>query len=213
MSKLLSNLTSRLSFAHLGVGARSGRASSDDDTTDGDKKSKKAKAGDDDEGDDPEKKPAAESGQELDGAEDPNAEGDDDDAQATSHASKDDSGKGGDEDDDDPDEEMKGKSAAAQARRREQARCAAIFAHSAAGKNPQLAANLAFKTRMSRGEALAILEGTPAPAPSRAAHPGRGAQNPNLSAAPAPQASKQQSVDASWEAARARNEAIYGPRK
>ncbi|NVI06356.1 phage tail protein [Paraburkholderia sp. JPY454] len=43
---------------------------------------------------------------------------------------------------------MRGKSAVARARRREQARCAAIMGSKHAARNVELAANLAFKTRM-----------------------------------------------------------------
>lgn len=59
--------------------------------------------------------------------------------------------------DEDDESEMRGDSEAAQARRRENARCAAIFASPAAAKNPALAASLAFDTRMTRKEAIAVL--------------------------------------------------------
>ncbi|MBB5444644.1 MULTISPECIES: hypothetical protein [unclassified Paraburkholderia] len=109
----------------------------------------------------------------------------------------------GEQDDTDPDaedddEEMRGKSAAARARLREQARCAAIFASPAAGRNPMLAANLAFKTRMSRAEALATLEGTPAP--SSASHASRAARNPNLGVDAGAKQSPQQALAARWDA-------------
>jgi hypothetical protein len=105
--------------------------------------------------------------------------------------------------DDDPsaeddEEEMRGKSAAARARRRERARCAAIFASPAAARNPVLAANLAFTTEMSRRSAIAMLEGTPAPA--SASHATRAARNPNLSADGGAKPSQQQALAARWDA-------------
>ncbi|SEI42415.1 hypothetical protein [Paraburkholderia diazotrophica] len=106
------------------------------------------------------------------------------------------------DDDSDPDAEddegeMRGKSAAARARRREQARCAAIMGSKAAARNPVLAANLAFKTRMTRDEAIATLEGTPAPA--SAAHSNRAARNPNLGADGGTKPSRQQALAARWD--------------
>ncbi|WP_342616979.1 hypothetical protein [Rhodoferax sp. GW822-FHT02A01] len=62
----------------------------------------------------------------------------------------------------DPPEEMRGSSPIAVARRRERARCAAIIGHDAAASNMVLAANLAFKTRMTRAEAMAVLADTAA---------------------------------------------------
>ncbi|MDE8344639.1 MAG: hypothetical protein POH28_00485 [Acidocella sp.] len=65
------------------------------------------------------------------------------------------------EDDDDPVNEMRGRSPAAKARRKERARCAAIFASTAAARNPNMAAHLAFNTLLSRKEAIAILKTAP----------------------------------------------------
>jgi hypothetical protein len=73
----------------------------------------------------------------------------------------------GDEDEDGDDDsdgaDMRNRSAGA-ARLRERARCAAIFADKAAGRNPALAATLAFCTSLPRSEAVAVLRagGTPA---------------------------------------------------
>lgn len=103
-----------------------------------------------------------------------------------------------DPDAEDDDEEMRGKSAVARARLREQARCAAIFASRAAARNPMLAANLAFKTRMTRAEAIATLEGTPAPA--SASHTNRAARNPNLGVDGGSKPSRQQALAARWDA-------------
>ncbi|KWN77067.1 hypothetical protein [Burkholderia stagnalis] len=106
------------------------------------------------------------------------------------------------DDDSDPDAEddegeMRGKSSAARARRREQARCAAIMGSKAAGRNPVLAANLAFKTRMTRAEAIATLEGTPAA--TSAAYSNRAARNPSLGADGGAKPSRQQALAARWD--------------
>jgi hypothetical protein len=189
---LARKVASALSFAHLaGLGRAKPAASAEDD----DPKKKDdpgATAEDEDpEKDDKEKK-------------DPEAKAEDDDPAAAGGdpEKKDDEkdkAKGavaaGDEDDDK--DEMSGKSAAAQARLREQARCAAIFASAAAGRNPVLAANLAFNTRMTRCEARALLESTPAPA--AAGHPGRAANNPRAAASPGNPPSHQQAVAARWD--------------
>lgn len=218
MSRLLTSLTARaLSFAHLaGVGAGPARASNDDDDgkkppKDDDDKAKGAKGAKGGKADDDERKKGDDESDEdydkrmkaLDdeddkkakgakGAKGGKADGDDDDPSAA---------------DDDPDEEMRGSSVAAAARRREQARCASIFASPIAGKNPVLAAKLAFTTRMPRDEALAILEGTPVPTaalPSNVAS--RATRNPNLSGGDAPKLTGQASIDASWDAARKANQ-------
>lgn len=206
-------VASALSFAHLtGVGSNA-RAETDEekkdpaerDHEDGNvKKGKKAE--------DKKDCPAAEND---DGTEDKEASGDDlpesDDGDGDddgdkkgkkakkAKADKQD-GDGADEDEDDKEDrevEMRGNSPAAQARRREQARCAAIFASPAAGKNPALAANLAFKTRMTRQEALVVLESTPAAAgPGNAA---RAARNPNVGSGASGSPTSAQAVASSWD--------------
>jgi len=201
---------SALSFAHLaGIGgkpAAKSRAAEDDDKKDdgerdhedGDAKDKRAEEGDDKEKADDKDKNYARADDETDDeqAEDDKPEGDDDDKKSKSKS------KASDEDkkDDDPDEEMRGNSTAAVARRREQARCASIFASSHAARNPVLAANLAFKTRMSRSEALAVLEATPtgAAAPTNAS---RASRNPNVGSGTNTQQSSQQSIATGWDAA------------
>ena len=186
-----------LSFAHLAsLSTKAAKAEDDEEKKDaraegdGDDEEKKdrddgdAKAddGDDDKKDDDQKSSKAKSKAESDDDEDAE-EGDEDKEKA--------------EDDDDGDEEMRGKSAVARARLREQARCAAIFASKAAARNPVLAANLAFKTRMTRSEAIATLEGTPAPA--SAAHVSRSARNPNLGIDGGAKPSRQQALAARWD--------------
>jgi len=187
MSNLLRNLTSRgLSFAHLAkVPARAGDDTPPADDKDG--KKGKAEVGDqenndqdrengDAEGDDPPPN------DDKDGKKGKRAADDKDDPDA---------------DDDDDEEEMRGSSASAKARRRERMRCATIMGSAAAGKNPVLAANLAFNTSMTRKEALAVLEGTPAPA--AAAPVAR--RNPQLGAGGERGVSSHQAIEASWDVA------------
>lgn len=185
-----------LSFAHLaGLSAKASKAEDDedkkdaraeDDSDDEDKKDAKAEFDDDKKDDDKSAKSKAK-------ADDEDAEDDEDKEKAEDDEDK----KDAKADDGDDDEEMRGKSAVAKARRREQARCAAIFASPAAARNPVLAANLAFKTRMTRTEALATLEGTPAPA--SAAHVDRAARNPKIGIDGGAKQSPQQALAARWD--------------
>jgi len=199
-----------LSFAHLaGISARGARAEDDK------KDDENARAEDDDQ-EEQDRDDGDSSGSKgkkgksaEDRTDDPDAEDDNDDDV------EDDSGKGkkgkraddgDDEDDDDTDpdaedddDEMRGKSAVARARRREQARCAAIMGSKAAGRNVELAANLAFKTRMTRPEALAILRTSPAGASSQSQ--ARAARNPRLGAGGSVQRNSSQEASAGWERA------------
>lgn len=192
MSNTLRNLMSRggLSFAHLGRGARA--SDENDDPPREDKGGKKGKA----EGDDPDDQ-NRDNGDTKNGK----AEGDDpppeDKGGKKGKAEGDDPDDDPNADDDDDEEEMRGNSAAAKARRRERMRCASIMGSQAAGKNPVLAANLAFNTSMTRKEALAVLRGTPAPA--AAAPVSR--RNPNLGAGGERGVSSEQSIAASWDVA------------
>ncbi|VTU36210.1 hypothetical protein [Variovorax sp. PBL-E5] len=79
--------------------------------------------------------------------------------------------------DDDAAEEMFGHGPVAVARRRERARCAAILRSVAGVKNPALAASLAFKTRMSRTEALGVLSALESAQVADRLHDGRAARN------------------------------------
>lgn len=209
MSNTLRNLMSRggLSFAHLGRGSR---ASDDNDppADDDSGKGKKGKRADEDgkdpedqnrdDGDSKKGKRADNDGQDPD---DKNEDGEvDDDGKGSGKKGKRaDDGDGEDpeaEDDDDDEEEMRGKSAVAKARRRERARCAAIFACKAAGRNTELAAALAFESTMTRKEAIAVLNKSPA------AESGRGRrQNPNLGAGGDRSMSSSDAVAASWDVA------------
>lgn len=198
-----------LSFAHLaGIAPRGARA--DDDKKDDDEN---ARADDDDQEeqdrDDGDSGSKGKKGKRAeDRTDDPDAEDDKDDDV------EDDSGKGkrgkraddGDDEDDDSDpdaedddDEMRGKSASARARRREQARCAAIMGSKAAGRNVELAANLAFKTRMTRQEALAILRTSPAGASAQSQ--ARAERNPRLGAGGSVQRNSAQEASAGWERA------------
>lgn len=180
-----------LSFAHLaGLNAKASKAE-DENPEDEDKKDAKAE-GDEPEDKDDDKKDAkrADDGDDEDKKE--KAEDDEDDAKAED---EDDKKNAKADDGDDEDEEMRGKSAVARARLREQARCASIFASKAAARNPVLAANLAFNTRMSRQEALAVLESTPA----AASHADRSARNPSIGTSGGAKQSPQQAMAARWD--------------
>ncbi|EMI7064827.1 MULTISPECIES: hypothetical protein [Providencia] len=151
-------------FAHL-MGNKA-KASEDDEKT---RKAKGRRAEDDDdeenaENDDPESedhddekegrkakkaksKKAEDDGEDPDAEDDENAEGDDEDA----------------EDDEDNKDVKKG-------RRAERKRCARIFGSKAAAARPDMAAHLAFNTRMSSSEAISTLKamgGAPAPQSNR----------------------------------------------
>ncbi|KWK75781.1 hypothetical protein [Burkholderia ubonensis] len=185
-----------LSFAHLaGLSSRAARAETDDDE-------RKQREG---ESDDDYAKRMEEKDKEEEKARKAEEEREKEEAKkAEEERKKEEEARARGEDDqdsdleaDDDDEEMQGKSASARARKRERARCAAIFASPAAARNPVLAANLAFKTRMKRSEAIATLEATPAPA--SAAHVNRAARNPNLGADGGPKPSQQQALAARWD--------------
>lgn len=157
MSSTLRKVANALSFAHLAGFAGKPRAEGDDP--------------DDKEKNDPEGEDAKGKGAGADDDEDRkqrDGESDDDYAKRMKALDDKEDAEADDKEkaakaDEDSDEEMRGNGSAAAARRRERARCAAIFGSKAAGKNPVLAANLAFSTSMTRTEALAVLEGTPAP--------------------------------------------------
>ncbi|MEX3635963.1 hypothetical protein [Paraburkholderia sp. BR14320] len=171
-----------MSFAHLSSVGRGKQAKADDkdyrDEEEDDDKQASARA-EDDEND---------SGDEDAKAEDPAAEDDDDEDEKKAPEGKkakrakaeDDSGDDDEKKDEDDSEELHGKSAIACARLREQARCAAIMGCRAAGRNVPLAAQLALTTRMTRQEAIAVLEAAPAAAIDTSA--GRAARNPRLGA-------------------------------
>ncbi len=204
MSNTLRNLMSRggLSFAHLGRGTRASDDRQDDDDSGKGKRSKRASEDDDDDQQQDREDGDSKRGSRAEGddPDDDNNEGDDDrndsgKGKRSKRASEDDDDERADEDDDD-EEEMRGNSAAARARRRERARCAAIFASKGAGRNPVLAAKLAFNSAMPRSEAIEVLDGAPAPEGSRSRR-----QNPNLGIDGDRNVSSEQSIAASWDVA------------
>lgn len=192
-----------LSFAHL-AGIGSARAEDDKDEDKKDAKAK-AKAEEDDEDDKSKDRDDGDAKAEDDDKDDEKAEDDekkdDDEPKGKKAKAK---AKADDEDDedakaeDDDEEEMRGNSASAKARRREQARCAAIMGSRAAGRNVVLAANLAFTTRMTRKEALTVLEGTPA---ATVAGQGRSARNPSLGAGGEVSGNSKAAAAAGWDRA------------
>jgi hypothetical protein len=195
---LAAKVASALSFAHLAGLGRKASAEGDDnkdrDHEDGNVKKGKKAEGDEPDEDDKDKKNDREDARAEDDDPDSKAKDGDEEDEGDDKPTKKDAKADGDDD-----EEMRGNSVAAAARRREQARCAAIFASPAAARNPVLAANLAFKSRMSRGEALAILEATPAAA--AAGHPDRAARNPRVGAGADAGLTSKQAVDSSWDRA------------
>jgi hypothetical protein len=197
-----------LSFAHLaGIKPRGARA--EDDRTEDDERAEEDEQEEQDRDDGDANRSKGKKGKRAeDRTDDPDAEDEDDEIE-------DDSGKGkkgrraeddeASDDDSDPDaedddDEMRGKSAIARARRREQARCAAIMGSKFAARNVEMAANLAFKTRMTRQEALAILRS--APGSSAGAQSQRRAdRNPQLGAGGEMHRSPQREAAAGWDRA------------
>lgn len=105
------------------------------------------------------------------------------------------------ENQDDARSEMVGSSVDAEARKSERARCAAILMSDAGQRNFEMAKQLAFETRLTRKEAIALLEATPAPLPRGSfAHPERAARNPKVGIA-VPAVSREQAIGARWDRA------------
>lgn len=82
----------------------------------------------------------------------------------------------------DEDEEMFGTGSIADARCRERARCGAIIRSPAGLKNPVLAKTIAFTSRMTRKEGIALLESTPAAATIDRRNQARADRNPQVGA-------------------------------
>ncbi|MGJ7332864.1 hypothetical protein [Morganella morganii] len=155
----------KFTFAHLiGLGKKA-RASEEDEN----KKVRKAKGRkaeederDEDAEDDEDREDAEEQDDEKQGRKAKKAEGDDDDPDAED----DEDAEGDDEDAEDDDENKDVK----KGRRAERKRCARIFGSKAAAGRPDMAAYLAFNTRMSSSEAISTLKamGTVQPPTQRA---------------------------------------------
>ncbi len=185
---ILARAKEKMSFAHLGaVAGKKGdeeedknRAEEEDDKKDQDREDGDAKG-----------TPRNQS------AEDDNPEDDDSEDKKDSKSNKVDDDEPDAEEDDDNEEEMRGNSAAAGARRRERARCAAIFGSRQAGRNPQLAASLAFNTSLTRKEAIAVLESTPAASPI--ANTARADRNPRVGSGGSLEANSSQAISARWD--------------
>ncbi|MDX4117936.1 hypothetical protein SG222_14795 [Providencia rettgeri] len=152
----------KFTFAHLiGLGKKA-KASQEDE----DKKARKAE-GDDTENDedreDAEDQDDEKEGRKAKKAKSKKAEDDDEDP----NAENDDENAEGDDEDAEDDEDNKD---VKKGRRAERKRCARIFGSKAAAARPDMAAHLAFNTRMSSSEAISILKamgGSPAPQSNR----------------------------------------------
>jgi hypothetical protein len=111
--------------------------------------------------------------------------------------------------DPDAEHEMSGDSLQARARRREQARCAAILGSPEGQCNPVLAANLAFKTRATRTDAIAVLAAVPAAA-AISLHADRASRNPKVGIDAGPVPSRRAATAAGWDRAFAQANGRYG---
>ncbi len=157
---------SKFTFAHL-IGRKAKATEEDDEKT---RKAKGRRAEDDDdeenaENDDPESEEQddEEKGRKAKKAKSKKAEDDEDDPDAEED---DENAEGDDEDaeDDGDNKDVK------KGRRAERKRCARIFGSKAAAGRPDMAAHLAFNTRMSSSEAIGTLKamgGAPAPQSNR----------------------------------------------
>lgn len=84
----------------------------------------------------------------------------------------------------DEDEATPGTGPIADAQRRERARCEAIICSPAGVKNPVLAKAIAFESRMTRKEGIALLESTPAAATVNRRNQARADHNPRVGSHP-----------------------------
>ncbi|MEQ5370427.1 hypothetical protein [Morganella morganii] len=184
----------KFTFAHLiGLGKKA-RASEEDE----DKKVRKAKgrkAEDDEqeesaEDDEPESEDQDDEKQGRKAKKAKKAEGDDDDP----GAEDDENAEGDDEDAEDDDENKDVK----KGRRAERKRCARIFGSKAAAGRPDMAAHLAFNTRMSSSEAISTLKamGAVQPVTQRASLDSRMREEQQVRISPDAQAPVRGSADA-----------------
>lgn len=183
----------KFTFAHLiGLGKKA-RASEEDEN----KKVRKAKGRkaeederDEDAEDDEDREDAEEQDDEKQGRKAKKAEGDDDDPDAED----DEDAEGDDEDAEDDDENKDVK----KGRRAERKRCARIFGSKAAAGRPDMAAHLAFNTRMSSSEAISTLKamGAVQPVTQRASLDSRMREEQQVRISPDAQAPVRGSADA-----------------
>ncbi len=183
----------KFTFVHLiGLGKKA-RASEEDEN----KKVRKAKGRkaeederDEDAEDDEDREDAEEQDDEKQGRKAKKAEGDDDDPDAED----DEDAEGDDEDAEDDDENKDVK----KGRRAERKRCARIFGSKAAAGRPDMAAHLAFNTRMSSSEAISTLKamGAVQPATQRASLDSRMRAEQQVRISPDAQAPARGSADA-----------------
>jgi hypothetical protein len=89
----------------------------------------------------------------------------------------------------------------AKGRHAERNRCAAIFAHPNAAKQPDFAGNLAFNTRLTKAEALVLMESAPAAATGRLGERMASVPQPRLGPGGAPETGSAQAIGASWDRA------------
>ncbi|HHW8957235.1 hypothetical protein [Morganella morganii] len=155
----------KFTFAHLiGLGKKARASEEDEDKKVRKAKGRKAEEGerDEDAEDDEDREDAEEQDDEKQSRKAKKAEGDDDDPDAED----DEDAEGDDEDAEDDDENKDVK----KGRRAERKRCARIFGSKAAAGCPDMAAHLAFNTRMSSSEAISTLKamGAVQPATQRA---------------------------------------------
>lgn len=183
----------KFTFAHLiGLGKKA-RASEEDEN----KKVRKAKGRkaeederDEDAEDDEDREDAEEQDDEKQGRKAKKAEGDDDDPDAEDD--EDAEGDNEDAEDDDENKDVK------KGRRAERKRCARIFGSKAAAGRPDMAAHLAFNTRMSSSEAISTLKamGAVQPATQRASLDSRMRAEQQVRISPDAQAPARGSADA-----------------
>lgn len=143
----------KFTFSHLlGMGKKAGASEEDEDKEARKAKGRKAEddGRDEDAEDDEDREDAEEQDNEKQGRKAQKAEGDDDDPDAED----DENAEGDDEDAEDDDENKDVK----KGRRAERKRCARIFGSKAAAGRPDMAAHLAFNTRMSSSEAISTLK-------------------------------------------------------
>ncbi len=144
---------SKLSFAHL-LGIKKSASEDDDDKEKG-KKAKSRRAEEEERDEEDAEDDEDDTRADEDDKDDPDAEEDDDEKDTSSKKGKKAKSRRADDGDDDADAEENDDKE--QGRRAERKRCAAIFGSKHAAGRPDMAAHLAFNTRMSAREAISTL--------------------------------------------------------